>query len=217
MCSHYQPVSDPHTLQTHFAATALEGLSQADTWPGEIGTCIRKNPDHPTVRQAHPATFGLIPHWSREQKIARHTYNARSETVATKPAFRDAWRRAQFCIIPATAIFEPDWRSGRAQAARITRADGQPMGLAGIWAQSTSAEGLPRVSFSMLTINANAHALMRQFHRPEDEKRMVVVLPEASYDTWLNARTVDAPALLNAFPAAALNAHTPTPRTASLF
>jgi putative SOS response-associated peptidase YedK len=47
-------------------------------------------------REALLGRFGLVPHWSKNDKIARHTYNARSETVAPKPSFRDAWRRRSF-------------------------------------------------------------------------------------------------------------------------
>ncbi|RMS46137.1 hypothetical protein ALP71_05269, partial [Pseudomonas coronafaciens pv. garcae] len=51
-------------------------------------------------------SFGLIPSWSKDSKIARRTYNARSETAAEKPSFRNAWRHSQHCIIPAVAIYE---------------------------------------------------------------------------------------------------------------
>ncbi|EGH18803.1 hypothetical protein Pgy4_38171, partial [Pseudomonas savastanoi pv. glycinea str. race 4] len=50
---------------------------------------------------------------------------------AEKPSFRHAWRHAQHCIIPEVAIYEPDWRSGKAVATRIARADGELLGIAG--------------------------------------------------------------------------------------
>ncbi|WP_232826099.1 SOS response-associated peptidase family protein [Bordetella trematum] len=59
------------------------------------------------------------------------TFNARDDRVANAFTFRNAWRRAQHCIIPADAIFEPDWRSGKAVATRFTWADGAPLGVAG--------------------------------------------------------------------------------------
>jgi putative SOS response-associated peptidase YedK len=55
--------------------------------------------------------------------------------VAEKPSFRDAWRRAQHCIIPVQSFFEPDWRSGKAVPTRITLTNSEPMGLPGLWAQ----------------------------------------------------------------------------------
>lgn len=62
------------------------------------------------------------------------------------------------------------------------------MGLAGLGSCWKSPDGDVVHSFSMLTINADAHSLMRLFHRPVDEKRMVVVRPEERYDDWLNAQ-----------------------------
>ena len=70
-------------------------------------------------REALVGRFGLIPHWSKDDKISRHTYNARAETVMEKPSFRDAWQKAQDCIISAQAIYEADWRIGKAIATRI--------------------------------------------------------------------------------------------------
>lgn len=104
----------------------------------------------------------------------------------SKPSYRDAWRLGRRCIIPAEAFYEPDWRSGRAVPTRISRADGQPMGIAGIWTGWKAPDGRVVRSMSMLTVNADQHPLMKNFHRPEDEKRMVVILNEEDFDAWLD-------------------------------
>lgn len=164
-----------------------------DVWPGTHGLMLRRPAARETGVAAMPpfealsAVFGLIPHWARDAKLARHTYNARSETAHEKPSFRDAWRRAQHCIIAADAIFEPDWRSGRAVPTRIRRADGEPMGIAGLWSCWRNPAGSLVHSYAMLTIPAGDHVLMRCFHRPEDEKRMVVILPQTAFGDWLDA------------------------------
>jgi len=168
-------------------------VGKVDLWPGYQGMLIRRprerdsGDDAVPDREALPGLFGLVPHWANDLKICRSTYNARTETVATKPSFRDAWMKAQHCIIPAQALYEPDWRTGKAIPTRIERADGRPMGIAGLWSAWKSPQGEWVHSYTMLTINADAHPLMNQFHKPPDEKRMVVVLPEASYDQWLVA------------------------------
>lgn len=159
-------------------------------------------------REALSGVFGLVPHWSKDTAIGKRTYNARSETVAEKPSFRDAWRRAQHCIIPAEAIYEPDWRSGRAVPTRIARSDGEPMGIAGLWAAWRAPSGEIVHSYTMLTINADEHPLMRQFHKPGDEKRMVVVLPESRYGAWLAADATHARDFLVQYPAELLQATT---------
>ena len=61
------------------------------------------------------------------------TVHARSETASVKRSFREAWKKAQHCIIPAVAIYEPDWRTGKAIPTRISRADGRLLGIAGLW------------------------------------------------------------------------------------
>ena len=147
-----------------------------------------------------------IPHWSKDTKIARHTFNARSETVGEKPSFRDPWRKGQRCIIPAQAIYEPDWRSGKAVATRIALASGEPMGIAGLWAWWRSPTGEEIHSYTMLTINADEHGLMRQFHKPTDEKRMVVILPPERYRDWLVATLAESTGFMQAFPADLLTA-----------
>lgn len=185
-------------------------LGKSDLWPGYLGGFIRRHP-HADVgdeavpqREALLGLFGLVPHWSLDAKITRHTYNARSETVAVKPSFREAWKRAQHCIIPAEAFFEPDWRSGKPVPTRIARADGEPMGIAGLWSTWKSPQGELVHSFTMLTINADDHLLMRRFHKPTDEKRMVVVLPTDRYQDWLQAPVAHSMELIRAFPDIAL-------------
>lgn len=207
MCSHYEAVKDPKTYAERFKAEPPQAPTKADLWPGYLGSLVRRHP-HADVGdeavpeyEALPGLFGLVPHWATDLKLARHTFNARSETVATKPSFRDAWHRGRHCIIPAEAIYEPDWRSGKAVATRITRADGAPMGIAGLWDRWKQPDGSWLHSYTMLTINADQHGLMRQFHKPTDEKRMVVILPEAAYADWLKADSRTAMDFLHPYPA----------------
>ena len=214
MCSHYQSVNNPERLKAYFGVAPAGDLGKLDMWPGYLGAFVRCRAPGDVVdggaeREALRGSFGLVPHWATDTKIARHTYNARTETVDVKPSFRDAWRAAKHCIIPADAFFEPDWRSGKAVPSRISRADGQPMGIAGLWAQWSDAQGEVLHSFTMLTINADAHPLMRQFHKPSDEKRMVVILPPERYTDWLNARPDQSRDFFQQFPAEALVAQQP--------
>lgn len=192
MCSHYEAPS-PHLVAEAFGVAPFEQV-RLDLWPGYIGPFLRR-PDgrgeddaSPAVMEVLTGSFGLIPSWSKDSKIGRRTYNARSETVAEKPSFRSAWRHAQHCIIPAVAIYEPDWRSGKAVATRITRADGELLGIAGLWEQwRNPSTGDILHSYAMLTVNADDHEFMKSYHKPHGEKRMVVVLPKGSYVDWLTA------------------------------
>ena len=123
MCSRYEA---PDAIQLMKAfGVGPEHEMQRELWPGYTGPFLRapqaSDPDDeaaPSV-EALTGVFGLLPFWAKDTKLARRTYNARSETADSKPSFRSAWRQAQHCIIPATAIYEPDWRSGKAVPTRM--------------------------------------------------------------------------------------------------
>jgi len=191
MCSHYQGITAAEKFERRFGLVPPQG-TKVDVWPGYVGAFVRAHPQAEVGDTAVPATqalpglFGLVPPWSLDTRIAQRTYNARSETAAAKPSFRDAVRLHQRCIIPAQAIFEPDWRTGKAVAARIEGSDGEMLGIAGLWSSWKSPLGEHVFSYTMLTINADAHPVMNQFHKPTDEKRMVVILEPQRYADWLN-------------------------------
>lgn len=212
MCSHYQGIQRPESYREIFKAEPPAAPGKEDMWPCYQGSFIRRHPHADVGDEAVPVhealigQFGLVPHWAEDLKLGRHTFNARSETVATKPSFRDAWRQARHCIIPAMAIYEPDWRSGKAIATRISRADDQPMGIAGLWDQWKSPGGETVHSFTMLTINADQHPLMNLFHKPTDEKRMVVILEPEHFEDWLQAPATRSMEFLRPFPAEGLRA-----------
>jgi len=212
MCSHYQALKERDKYFRYFGVAPPVDPSKHDLWPGYLGAFIRRHPNADVgdaavpPREAVAGLFGLVPHWSKDTKIARHTFNARSETVAEKPSFREAWKRAQHCIVPADALFEPDWRSGKSVATRIVRADGEPLGLAGLWSSWRSPKGEIVHSYTMLTVNADDHPLMRMFHKPTDEKRMVVILPTNRYQDWLQAPAEHSMEFIRPFPVDALHA-----------
>lgn len=205
MCSHYE-ASDPRQTALAFGVELYE-QSKLDLWPGYHGPFVRRTDQAENVEELLPTrevltgSFGLIPGWSKDAKIARRCYNARSETAAVKPSFRSAWKYGQHCIIPAAAIYEPDWRSGKAIATRITRSDGEPMGIAGLWERWKSPLGEEVFSYSMLTVNANDHSFMRNYHRADDEKRMVVILPKGLYQDWLSASASESMEFMRQYPA----------------
>jgi len=138
--------------------------------------------------------FGLLPEFATELAFGRRTYNARSETVNRLPSFRDAWRNGWRCVIPCEAIYEPNWESGECVRWAIHQEGFVPFGVAGIWCPWRHSDGREVLSFAMLTVNADGHPLMQRFHRPEDEKRMVVILDPEDYGNWLSCRVEDAPA-----------------------
>lgn len=213
MCSHYTPVKSKSQLDDTFGVQAPVSMGKPDMWPGYEGVFIRPHPHADVGDEAVPAReavlghWGLIPHWSKDGKV-KGTFNARSETVAEKPSFRDAWRKGLHCIVPAMAVYEPDWRSGKAVPTAVSRADGQPMGVAGIWSGWRGPNGWVD-SFTMLTVNADDHAVFKLLHKPQDEKRMVVILNPDSFETWLKGSERQAWELVRQCPAEVLRMTAP--------
>ncbi|MBI6907063.1 SOS response-associated peptidase [Pseudomonas palleroniana] len=204
MCSHYEAPSPQRVAETFGVEPFEQGKLQL--YPGYTGPFIRRaehvDDESPAPVEVLSGAFGLIPTWSKDTKIVRSTYNCRSETASQKPSYRTAWRKAQHCIIPAAAIYEPDWRTGKPIATRIVRADGELMGIAGLWGQwRDPGTGEELHSFTMLTINADDHPFMRNYHKPEDEKRMLVILPRGLYGDWLNAGADDSIEFMRQYPA----------------
>ena len=121
-------------------------------------------------RELVEAHFGLLPAFAKDIKYGVRTYNARSETVASLASFKNAWAKARHCIIPAAAIYESDWRTGKHIPTRIARADGETLGVAGLWQPWKSPSGEWVNSFTMLTINADTHPIFRELHRPDPKR-----------------------------------------------
>lgn len=155
--------------------------------------------------------FGLVPAWVKSASDAKlrstKLVNARHETVTTSNNFRDAWLSGQRCIVPMMAFFEDDFRPGKAVPTRISRIDGKPMGAAGVWCRWVGAEDEEIISFTLLTVNANSHALMHRYQNPGSEKRMPVILSEGAYDAYLSARPEKAKEFMRPFAAERLRAN----------
>ena len=149
-------------------------------------------------------SWGLVPSWSATPVLKYATSNCRAEEAAGKPTFRDAWRRGQRCIIPALSFDEPCWETGKNVWWRFRRADGQPWGLAGLWntwVDRQSGEGVE--TYTMLTVNADAHPLMSRMHRPDprlpaeqQDKRSVVAIESGAVERWLQGSWEEAAPLL---------------------
>ncbi|WP_338848893.1 SOS response-associated peptidase family protein [Massilia sp. W12] len=160
-----------------------DGAYLADIYPGDAAPVLAGEPFGRREPVWRFADFGMAPDWAKPE-IVRHTYNARSETVAQKPSFRQAWRKRQFGLVFADAFFEPRYTDQGIERCRIEAADGQPLALAALWDYAPSRR---QHSFTLLTVNADQHAVMQQFHAPQDEKRMPLLLPQDAWQDWLQA------------------------------
>jgi len=162
----------------------------------------------PRGREVVIGQWALIPWFAKTAKLPYSTNNARVESVATAASFKHPWARGQRCIIPADWFDEPCWESGKNVWWRFRRADGAPWGLAGLWSTWTDGSSGEMVeSYTMLTMNADAHPIMRRMHKPDpklaadqQDKRSVVSIELEDVDTWLNGCTDDAARLVKLAP-----------------
>ncbi len=127
--------------------------------------------------------WGLVPHWTKDPGIGARLINARSETVAEKPAFRQAFAR-QRCLIPASGFYEWQNRANGKQPWFARLRDEECFALAGLWQRWEGEDNLVIESCNILTTPAND--LMRNIH-----PRMPVILPPADHELWLDPSTED--------------------------
>ena len=223
MSTHYETLSPTNAYRDTFGVALPLETTERHMWPRKIGHFIRAiplaapapdaAPDTATApeREVVAAQWGLVPHWVKSASDAKlrspKLIHAKAETVSTTRAFHDAWIKGQRCIVPMAAFFEDDWREGKARPTRISRIDGQPMGAAGLWASWTGADGETILSFTLLTMNANNHALLRRYQQPGSEKRMPVILNEGAYGAWLTVRMEKAKEFMRQYSASWLAAN----------
>jgi putative SOS response-associated peptidase YedK len=147
--------------------------------------------------------WGLVPGWVKDPREFPLLVNARVETMAEKPAFRDALAHGR-CIVPASGYYE--WQAGpdkRKQPYFISRADGRPMALAGLYTIWSGPDGEEVDTVATITVSANRQ--MAEIH-----DRMPAILEADDLDTWLDVRgvrTEEALRLIQPLPEGVLKFH----------
>jgi len=123
--------------------------------------------------------WGLLPHWARDEKLSYSTFNARAEEFATKPAFKDAWKRRQRCLVVTDGFYE--WKKltvKEKQPYAIATKEGM-MIMAGLWSRWKDPKpGGEVLSCTVLTCSPNQ--VMAELH-----DRMPVILAESDWPKWL--------------------------------
>jgi putative SOS response-associated peptidase YedK len=220
MCGRFALYTPPARLARYFDAALAEGVDPEfhPSWnvaPTDEVLGVRDRPTRPPegdqggeqesggreggAQQNGPAAerllmsfrWGLIPWWSKDTKSGSRLFNARSETVATKASFREAFRERRI-IVPADGFYE--WhKTGNKQPHYFSRADGEPLAFAGL-AERWRAKGAPKDApyvRSCTVITAPGGADMEGIH-----DRMPVILDPATFDLWLDPANEDTEELL---------------------
>lgn len=129
-------------------------------------------------RLARLLRWGLIPMWAEGPNAGTRMINARAETVATKPAFRRAFRERR-CLVLADGFYEWQRQNHHKQPFYIRLRDGRPFAFAGLWERWVPPDGQPLDSCTIITTVAND--LIKPLH-----VRMPVLLAPGNYDVWLD-------------------------------
>lgn len=200
MCGRFALTAPASTITEIFQIDVLpDVLPRYNIAPTQDVLCVVEEGG---TRSAQMFKWGLIPFWSKDRKIAYKTLNARGETVASKPAFRAAFRRRRLLIL--TDGFYEWKREGKQKLPWLFQVDeGKPFAMAGLWESWTDPDTLEEVR-SCTIITCDGNEVMTPVHH-----RMPVILPEEHWELWLDESQQDPAALqelLRPFPAERMGA-----------
>jgi len=205
MCGRFVSTSTPDQIASYFEAEAVAGSLGANynVAPSQDIYAVVAGADG--VARVQTFHWGLIPSWAKDRKIGSRMTNARSETLAEKPAFKGLFKKKR-CIIPMDGFYE--WKPGHEdgplnakgkplkQPLFINRLDGEPLAVAGLWtAWKDPSDEESRFLHSATIITTEANELMSAVHH-----RMPVLLPKSQWSAWINPENHDIESLSAIFP-----------------
>ena len=203
MCGRYRLSRRKELIEEYFGTPSWD-----DDWsprfniaPTQPVPVIRQHPNKP-VRELSLIKWGLIPYWAKDPSIATGTINAKSETAAAKPAFRDPLRLRR-CLIPADGFYEWKRTGTTKQPFCFEVGQGDLFAFAGIWDGWKNSSGQWVKTCSILTTSPNA--VTSAVH-----DRMPVILDRDDYDLWLDSGTQNVALiskLLNPYDACAMRCY----------
>jgi putative SOS response-associated peptidase YedK len=181
MCGRYTLRTPPAVLVEHFRLGSMPPLSpRFNIAPTQQVGAVRQST--PGQREFVWMRWGLVPHWAKDKSIGNQLINARSESAASKPTFRDSFRRRR-CLIAADGFYEWKKIGKQKQPYLIRMPDHGPFAFAGLWDRwGDDADGFQ--SCTILTTAANA--TLSDLHQ-----RMPVILDPLQYDQWLDPALSD--------------------------
>ena len=190
MCSRYFLDADGNVIAYTFSVPLNERVRRRfNIAPTQEAPIVRVSPEGP--REMAMLRWGLVPSWSKDLGAGTKMINARGESVAEKPAFREAMARRR-CLVPATGFFEWKAAPGRKQPFAITVPERPLFAFAGLWETWRPRGGEAVETFTIVTTDANE--AIAPIH-----DRMPVILPKEAEDAWLRADIAEASALLKPY------------------
>ncbi|GAC1546716.1 MAG: SOS response-associated peptidase [Herpetosiphon sp.] len=182
MCGRYTLKSSPQAIADHFMLPEVPTLAPHFNIAPSVDVPVVLAAEH-QERSLHFLRWGFIPAWADDAAIGNRMINARSETVASSPAFRNAFRSRR-CLVIADGFYEWQKSGTVKQPFHYRMSDGLPFAFAGLWEEWKRGDGPSIVSCTIVTTEANE--VVRPVHN-----RMPVILPPEHYDRWLGHEKID--------------------------
>jgi putative SOS response-associated peptidase YedK len=176
VCGRYALHSNPDVVALQF------GLAEPPQFKASYNICPGGDVLVVTKKGARQHRWGLIPHWAKDPSIGNKLANARGESIAERPAFRDAFRQWR-CLVPASGFYEWQTIAGQKHPWYLRARDAELFGLAGI---TSLWQGVRSVSL----ITTGPNSLMERIH-----DRMPVIVQPEDYEQWLDPANQDIGAL----------------------
>lgn len=188
MCGRFTLRNPGEIVARTFALSSVPDLlPRFNIAPGQAVAVVRQKP-HDEERELVFLRWGLIPAWADDLTIGDRLANARSETVATKPSFRRAFRSRR-CLVVADGLYEWQRTNGRKQPYFVGLKNDHPFGMAGLWERWEKGDE-PVESCTILTTDGND--LMQPIH-----ERMPVIIRPEQYALWLDSTVQESGKLMN--------------------
>ncbi len=185
MCGRFVQTQEAENYGAYFSVDVIRTDAVLSSWNVAPTRQVYAVAEHDGERQLGTLDWGLVPFWAKDRKIGARLINARVETAAEKPAFRDSFATRR-CIIPAEGFYE--WEpKDRGKLPHYFFASGRhPLALAGLWSSWKDPDSGDRVrTCTILTTESND--VVQPIH-----ERMPVILPETIWDPWLDPEITDA-------------------------
>ncbi len=182
MCGRFALTAPASTIAEVFQVDVLpDVLPRYNVAPTTEVPCVVQNAEGQRVLETF--RWGLVPSWSKDRKAAASMINARAETVASKPAFRSAWKRRRL-LVPADGFYEWQRIDPKHKVPHLIGVTGGGLfAMAGLYESWTDPE-TGEVLKTCTVVTTGPNALMTPIH-----DRMPVILPPSAWDRWLDPKT----------------------------
>jgi len=203
MCGRFVQAQKPEWYAELFAVDSVATEALDPSWNVAPTDRVYAVAEHEGERLLGTFSWGLLPFWAKDRKLAARNINARAETVADRPAFRDSFASRR-CLVPADGFYEWEPRPNGKLPHYIHGADGRPLALAGLWSSWRDPETGEKVRTTTI-ITGRPNPMVGRIH-----DRMPAILPGAAWSAWLDPTNDDGAGLrrlLAIYPEDALAEH----------